>query len=123
MSRGENSCSRDLSPLNTCWVPHMACEKRVHVHSSSTVTEAELVMSLLRHGGIGTELHGESGARLGVSGYEVWVDARNEERARELLRELEEGSDETVVACPRCSESTPSHFERCWKCGATIPLE
>ena len=69
------------------------------------------MISLFRHQGIGAELRGESGARLGVSGYEVWVwvDARNEKRARELLRELADESDETLVVCPSCSESSPSH--------------
>ena len=101
----------------------MASEKWVLANSCSTITEAELVISLLRQQGIGTELRGESGARLGVSGYEVWVAARNEERARELLRELADERDESLIACPSCSEVSPRNFERCWKCGATIPLE
>ena len=95
----------------------------VRVHSANTITEAELAISVLRHEGIGTELRGEAGARLGVSSYEVWVDDRNEARAHAALRTLEDAGDETLIACPRCSEQNPSNFEQCWKCGTTIPLE
>jgi hypothetical protein len=51
----------------------------------------------------------------------VWVEARNEPRAIEMLRALDEPLQADIV-CPDCSEPCPSNFERCWKCGATIPL-
>ena len=94
----------------------------IRVHSSRTVTEAELGRILLQRDGIGAEVRGESWLGLGFAQCEVWVDARNEARALEALRALTEASREEI-RCPSGSEPCPSNFERCWKCGATIPSE
>ena len=95
--------------------------RRVSVHTSATATQAELVRSLLQNEGIGAEIRGSS-LGLGIGSYGVWVEARNEVRAREVLRTLDDPSPGETL-CPNCSEPCPSNFERCWKCGATIPLE
>ena len=94
----------------------------VRVHSSRTVTEAELMRPLLQRDGIGAEVRGEVSLGLGLAQYDVWVEARNEARAIEAIRALAEVSEEEI-RCPYCSELCPSNFERCWKCGATIPSE
>ncbi len=94
----------------------------IRVHSSRTITEAELVKTLLRHEGIGSDVRGESSLGLGFAQYAVWVEARNEARALDALRTLTEPNEEEIH-CPYCSEPCPANFERCWKCGGTIPLE
>jgi hypothetical protein len=94
----------------------------VRGHSSRTVTEAELIRTLLQRDGIGAEVRGEASLGLGFAQYDVWVEARNEARALEAIRTLTEANQQEI-RCSYCSELCPSNFERCWKCGATIPLE
>jgi hypothetical protein len=89
--------------------------------------EAEIVKDYLASYGIGVRIFGSSlwGGRgdLPVDPYPrlVLEDARDERRARELLREYERrGRSPSIWRCS-CGEPSPLHFELCWSCGAVKP--
>lgn len=52
---------------------------------------------------------------------QLWLDARDEARAREILRQLREPAVGPSWCCASCGEWSEPQFGNCWKCGATRP--
>jgi hypothetical protein len=74
-----------------------------------SVGHAELLVAALGKRGLGGEIRGRHLA-LEVAPVEVWVQARNAQRANEVLLEMEQRADASTV------------FETCWSCGAVLPI-
>lgn len=52
---------------------------------------------------------------------QVWVNPRDEERARAILSELRRPPRGAPWFCNACGESSEAQFGSCWKCGAARP--
>jgi hypothetical protein len=87
-----------------------------------SVGHAELVLAALGRRGLGGEIRGRHLA-LEAAPVEVWVQARNAQRANEVLLELEQAADESTVECQGCGEENPANFETCWSCGVVLPID
>jgi hypothetical protein len=87
-----------------------------------SVGHAELLPAALGKHGLGGEIRGRHLAALEGEQVEAWVQAPNARRANEVLREMEQRSDEASVACAGCGEENPANFETCWSCGALLPV-
>lgn len=52
---------------------------------------------------------------------QVWVNPRDEERARAILSELRRPPHGAPWFCSSCGESSEAQFGSCWKCEAARP--
>jgi hypothetical protein len=88
--------------------------------SSPNLFEAELVLSALRHRGVKATLRAPT---LAIP--EVWVEARDRERAAEVLAAIAQPGDASPAGnparCASCGEESPAGFDRCWSCEAPFP--
>jgi hypothetical protein len=53
---------------------------------------------------------------------QIWLDHdADEDRAREILRQLREPTRGPEWRCADCGETSEAQFGSCWHCGATRP--
>jgi hypothetical protein len=88
-----------------------------------SVGHAELLLAALGKRGLGGEIRGRHMTALEADPVEVWVQARNAQRANEVLREASQRADEANVTCRGCGEKNPANFETCWSCGGVLPID
>lgn len=98
------------------------------VYRASTVVEAAHVRNVLASAGFDVELKNDRlWSALGeipvVEAWpQVWVaDARDAERARRTLRDLDRGPAAPAWTCAACGEWLEGQFTACWHCGAERP--
>ncbi len=103
-----------MSPGGSGWVLLSRCP---------SVGHAELLLAALGRRGVGGEIRGRHMAALEAEPVEVWVQARNAERANEVLQDMSKRTHEADVACQACGEENPANFETCWSCGAVLPID
>lgn len=90
------------------------------------------LQSVLEAAGIRTEIRNEGGS--GGAGElpftqvypELWIlENKDEPRARALIKEFRDESDEVPVGpawvCPACGEKVDGEFAECWNCGTVAP--
>lgn len=53
---------------------------------------------------------------------QLWVDERDESRARALVENLRAPPQGTAWTCQSCGERLDPQFGQCWNCGAEKPL-
>jgi len=94
----------------------------VLVERCISIGHAETLSVALRREGIETELRGQHRVALEPEYVELWVQARNAERAVEALRRLRTQDEPPEIRCPRCGEESPATFDRCWSCGSTLEI-
>lgn len=86
--------------------------------------EAEILRSYLAEHGVAVRvLGGFAWGGRGELPADAWprlelADARDAERARELIRRYERGRHAHAQWRCGCGESSPVTFETCWQCGA-----
>jgi len=97
------------------------------IYSAATLADAHLVVGLLDHAGIAAKVFNENAqGGLGEIPFthawpEVWLmDENDKERALEVIREMEGPRTDLQVACAKCGEMNPDHFQLCWNCGEAI---
>jgi hypothetical protein len=97
------------------------------IYSAATLADAHLVVGLLGQEGIGARVFNENAqGGLGEIPFthawpEVWLDDESDnERALELIREIERPGTDVQVACAACNEMNPDNFQVCWNCGEAI---
>jgi hypothetical protein len=88
-----------------------------------SVGHAELLLAALGKRGVGGEIRGRHMTALEAEPVEVGVQARNAQRANEVLQEVSQRSDEASVTCRGCEEENPANFETCWSCGVVLPVD
>jgi len=88
-----------------------------------SIGHAELLLGALEKQGIGGEIRGRHLTALEADPVEVWVQARNAQRANEVLLELASTDPQPVVRCQGCGEESPANFETCWACGAVLRID
>jgi hypothetical protein len=97
----------------------MSFFEQVRVASVRSSGEAVLLRAAFEQEGIPVEIRGAHLAdELPLPGVEVtlWVEPRDEHRARALLRRFELAAQAGVTPCARCGEENPANFEICWNC-------
>jgi hypothetical protein len=99
---------------------------RVRV-ASVPLWQAQLLKSALDNAEIEAEISGESRGALtgaipiGAELPEVRVEEADVERARAVIREMNELQAQTGVrTCPKCAEENPANFASCWNCGTAL---
>ncbi len=99
---------------------------RVRV-ASVPLWQAQLLKSALEEAEIDAEISGESRGALtgaipiGAELPEVRVEETDVERARAVIREVNEVQAQTGVrVCLKCTEENPANFASCWNCGAAL---
>lgn len=99
----------------------------VKIHETRNLSEAHLVCAFLQSEGLHAEVR--RGHLTSLAGQipltdaaaQVWVPEEEQSVAVELLEQAERASESSLnIACPRCSERNPAHFELCWKCQAVL---
>ena len=93
------------------------------VYTAATLPDAHLIVGMLAQSGITAKVFNEN-AQGGVGEIpfthawpEVWLeDARDAERALELIRKFEVRDTAGQSACRHCGELNPQNFEICWNC-------
>ena len=103
-----------MNPEGTEWVLLTRCPSIGH---------AELLLGTLRKRGVGAEIRGRHLPALEASPVEVWVQARNADRANDALLEVANTDEERLQSCQACGEESPANFETCWSCGVVLPVE
>ena len=99
----------------------------VRVYEAQDVIEAQLVLDVLRDGGITAELRNVNlvGAYPEIPVHpEIWLaNAEEFDTARALIDKFESNRMTILddVRCPECGKSNPGNFELCWSCRAEIP--
>lgn len=99
--------------------------ERVRVSGSSTPFEAHFFRTILVAEGIDAVVRREALAGLGGllpfehCQVEVWVPAKDAERAEALLR-VQARTTEADHHCRGCGEANPPGFEICWKCDRVL---
>jgi hypothetical protein len=94
------------------------------VRRCGSVIEAAHIRNVLEAAGIPAEVRNDRlwGALgeipLQEAWPQVWVEPRDAERARALLRQLERGPVRPAWTCPKCGESLEGQFTACWSCGS-----
>jgi hypothetical protein len=100
----------------------MSLFEQVRLASCRTSGEAQLLRATFAQEGIFVEIRGAQLAdKLPLPDVEVtlWVDPRDEHRARALLERLETQRPEPW-RCAGCGEDNPGNFETCWRCQAVL---
>jgi len=97
------------------------------IYSAATLADAYLVVGLLEQQGIKSRVFNENAqGGLGEIPFthawpEVWVERESDEqRARDVIRTLEQPATDRSVECKSCGEINPATFELCWNCGVSI---
>jgi hypothetical protein len=94
------------------------------IYSAPTLPDAHLVRGVLAQAGIEARVFNENAQSLmgeipiHHAWPEVWLmDERDENQARELIRQIEQPASRNAVFCPHCHEENPANFHTCWQCG------
>jgi hypothetical protein len=101
------------------------------IYSAANLMEAQLMLDLLGHAGIGARLFNENAqGGLGEIPFshaypEVWIINDHElEQGKRVVSDYENSPVETgVVICSACAEENPRNFDLCWHCGAGLEAE
>jgi len=96
----------------------------MRIYSAPTLFQVTLVRDALEYHGVQTELRNEfaSGAAGELAPMDVWpelwlLDPDREERARQVIAELENNEGKSDWLCSFCNAENPAGFELCWSCG------
>jgi hypothetical protein len=91
-----------------------------NVYVASSLADATLVKNLLSENDIECQTVEKLRGNIGAPYTEVWVlDDSDGDRAIRLIREVQSENDPGESwTCTACSESNPSSFSICWKCGS-----
>ena len=99
------------------------------VYCASMLVDAHLVKDLLSAEGIDSYVLNEnSQGGLGEIPFtqvwpEVWViEDKFYDRARTVLRNLENVDSKMSFECQSCNELNPNNFETCWNCQERLQL-
>lgn len=92
------------------------------VFTSSNTAEVGLLKNMLLKAGIGCEGRNEQMGQLIPGGPfqpELWVLEADYEAAMALVKAWFEPTQPAQAewVCPRCGESLPGQFMKCWHCG------
>lgn len=97
------------------------------VHAAANLPIAHLLVDMLAHRGIRARVLNANASSIAgelpidSSLPQVWVeDARDAERARELIDAFQRMPAGPPVKCPKCGEENPSSFDLCWACGTGL---
>jgi hypothetical protein len=100
----------------------------IRVYTARQRYDAYLVADRLNQAGIKAHVFNQHASSIvgdvppDVAQPQVWIEREcDRERAQIVLRDIESaGSRSADVLCGGCGEPSPSNFDLCWNCGASL---